>query len=78
VNSPVRQQPTVLRYVAYPPAERDGVDLRRVDSIDQDPTMVWIDQPIEAAKEGGFTRSAFSDQRYAFGSTHVDRHGVER
>ena len=54
VNSPVRQQPTVLRYVSYPPAERDRIELGRVDSIDQDPAMVRIDQAIEAAEERVF------------------------
>ena len=32
VNSPVRKQATVLRYIPDPPPQRDRVELRRIDS----------------------------------------------
>jgi hypothetical protein len=77
LDPPMREQPTVLWHVTNPTAEGDGIESGRVDVVDQHPTSVGLDEPVEAAKQRCLSRSTLAYESEAAAGLYRDRNVVK-
>lgn len=48
-----------------------------VDSVDQDGPCVWLDDPEESEKEGGFSTACATHNAHLFSRPHFEAHFLE-
>jgi hypothetical protein len=68
----VGKQPPVLRYIADPAPQPNGVEPSHIGALDQNQAIIGIDQPIETPKQGRLPGSTLAHQRYAFSSANCE------
>jgi hypothetical protein len=64
LHPPVGDQAAVLRHVADPAAQDDGIEVRRRLPLDPHGSRRGLDHPVEGAEQGGLPRPALADQRH--------------
>ena len=77
-DAPVRNQPAVLLHVSDSAAQRYRRLRSNILVADRHLPILGLDQPVEAAKERGFTGTAFPDERGGASCWDVDADIVQR
>jgi hypothetical protein len=74
----VWHQSAILRDVAHAPPECDGIQAGHIHAIDQDPALVRLYHPVEAAKKRGFSSSALANESKALARRGMEGNIIQR